>query len=54
MNIEDLLCDACLYKLESNRSGVALTEFCGRCLKKILSLAVGDPSPKADTLDEVD
>ena len=35
MLFEDLLCDACLYMMETSPHGVPLDDFCERCRKKI-------------------
>ena len=36
MSIEDMLCDACLYKVESSNGSVLVAEMCKRCQKKVL------------------
>jgi len=37
VNLEDLLCDACLYKVEANNGEFPVKEMCKRCQKKILA-----------------
>jgi hypothetical protein len=36
MTIEDLLCDACLYKVE-NEVAVQVQDFCKRCQRKVIA-----------------
>ena len=58
MNLEDMLCDACLYKVESNDGEVLIKDLCKRCQKKILTdlLEVASEVSRVDTdaFDEVD
>jgi hypothetical protein len=34
--LEDMLCDACLYKVESSNGSVLISDMCKRCQKKVL------------------
>ena len=58
MNLEDMLCDACLYKVESNGGEFPVREMCDRCRKKILNelLDIAEDFSRTDTdaFDEVD
>jgi len=53
-----MLCDACLYKVESNGGEFPVREMCDRCRKKILNelLDIAEDFSRTDTdaFDEVD
>lgn len=55
MTLEDLLCDACLYKVEASDGGLPIADMCKRCQKKMLTelLAAAEDFSRTDT-DEVD
>lgn len=46
MELEDLLCDACLYKCETDPSTL-VADMCDRCKKKVLQWLL-------DTADELE
>jgi hypothetical protein len=46
MELEDLLCDACLYKVETNPA-LLLADMCDRCKAKCAQWLL-------DTFDEID
>jgi len=53
-----MLCDACLYKVETNNGEVLIKDLCKRCQKKILTdlLEVASEVSRVDTdaFDETD
>jgi len=50
VNLEDMLCDACLYKVESNNGEFLVADMCKRCQKKIMEmlLEVAEEASRAD------
>jgi len=53
VNIRDMLCDACLYKMEANGEFPVL-DMCKRCRKKILEYLSEIARTDTDAFDEVD
>jgi hypothetical protein len=51
MNLEDMLCDACLYKVESNHGEFPVKEMCDRCQNRLLKELV-DIASEVSRADE--
>jgi len=53
-SLNDLLCDVCLYKVESAHGEFPVLEMCKRCRKKVLESLNEIARTDTDAFDEVD